>query len=61
MADQNKKTSGKAKEKGQWEGKLIFAVSQKAVLYDKSLVDYKDRTKKILAWENVAAMVGKSG
>ena len=40
------------------EGKLAEAVRQFPVLYDKSCRDFKDNSKKRLAWDDVAKQVG---
>ena len=40
------------------EEKLAEAVRQFPVLYDKSCKDFKDNSKKRLAWDDVAKQVG---
>ena len=40
------------------EEKLAEAVRQFPVLYDKSCKDFKDNSKKRLAWDDVAKKVG---
>ena len=40
------------------EEKLAEAVTKFPILYDKSCRDFKDNSKKKLAWEDVAKQVG---
>lgn len=51
----------KAKAKSRWEDNLIVAVSHYPIVYDKSLVDYRDKLKTEMAWEDIGAAVGESG
>ena len=55
------KKKEKKKNKSRWEDNLIVAVSHYQIVYDKSLVDYRDKTKTGKAWADIAAAVGASG
>ena len=57
----NKKTNKKWEEK--WEERLICAVTLRPELFDKSLVDFKDKMVRERKWEEVSAALdnGKTG
>ena len=43
---------------GGFDEKLAEQVRKFPILYDKSCAEFKDRNKKILAWDDVAAATG---